>query len=42
MGRRDRDAALEIVSKRAAEQAVVMLEEYYSSNADQAVSRVER
>ena len=42
MSRRDRDAEIEIVAQRAAEQAVAMLEEYYSSNGEQAVGRVER
>ena len=42
MSRRDRDAGLEIVAKRAAEQAVATLEEYYSSNREQAVSRMEQ
>ena len=42
LSRRDRDAELEIVAKRAAEMAVARLEEFYSSNGEQAVSRVER
>ena len=42
MSRRDRDSQLEIVAKRAAEQAVAVLEEYYSSNREQAVGGVER
>ena len=42
MGRRDRGAELETVAKRAAEQAVARLEEYYSSNREQAVSRMEQ
>ena len=42
MSRRDRDAEIEIVTKGAAEQAVAMLEEYYSSNREQTASRMER
>ena len=42
MSRGDRDAKLEIVAKGVAEQVVAMLKKYYSSNREQAVSRMEQ
>ena len=42
MDRRDRDAGFEIAAKGVAEQTVAMLEEYHSSNREQAASSVER
>ena len=42
LSRRDRDAEIEVVSQRAAEQAIAMLEQRYSRNRGQAEDREER
>ena len=42
LSRRDRDAEIEIVAQRAAEQAIAMLEQRYSKNRGQAEDREER
>ena len=42
LSRRDRDAEIEIVAQRAAEQVVAMLEQRYSTNREQTEVREER
>ena len=42
LSRRDRDAEIEIVAQRAAEQVVAMLEQRYSTNREQTAVREER